>query len=171
MTLRKDGVKAFLRSLLWRSFPAKATKNNLISLVWSQQATIHAIFDRAQKSVRKYNIEAFFLVMLTSHFIKVERWGGELLWVIGTDGVGVLDTDATFECDKNWVGIPVFPQSTKWKHKLASYFLNLSCRKSPFASTIPWPFESRDTSVWRHGRANTFISAFSNLVRSYAGRT
>jgi len=118
MTLRKDGVKAFLRSLLWRSFTAKATNNNLMSFVWSQEATIHAIFDRAQKSDRKYNIEAFFLLMLTSRFIKVERRGGELLWVIGTNGVGVLDTDTTFECDENWVGIPVFPQSTKWKHKL-----------------------------------------------------
>ena len=89
-----------------------------MSSVWRKEGTIHAIFDWAQKSIRKYNVEAFFLIILISRFINVERRDRELLWVIGTDGVGVLDTDATFECDKNWVGIPVFPQSTKWKHKL-----------------------------------------------------
>ena len=53
-----------------------------------------------KKSVHKYNVEAFFLVILTSRFIDVERQGGELLFVIGKDGVRVLDTDATFEGDK-----------------------------------------------------------------------
>jgi len=116
-------VKSFLRSLLWGTFSAKATKNNLMSLLCGKECTIHAIFNLAQKSVRKYNVKAFFLVMLTSCFIDVERRDGELLWIIGKDGVGVLDTDAKFEFDINWVGISVFSPGTKWKHNLISKWL------------------------------------------------
>ena len=37
LTLRKDGLKAFLCSLLWSSLPAKATKDALMLLVWRQE--------------------------------------------------------------------------------------------------------------------------------------
>ena len=113
LTLGMNGVKAFLCSLLWSLLLGKATKD---ALVWCQEKTINAIFDRAQSSVRKYHVEAFFLTMITVKFIVLECRGRELYWVIGKDGLGVLDSYAKFERDTNWKGIPIYPDNTKWKH-------------------------------------------------------
>ena len=93
----------------------KGNKGRFDVLVWCQEKTINAIFDRAQSSIRKYHVEAFFLTMISVKFIVIERRGSELYWIIGKDGVGVLDSDAKFEVDINWKGIHVYPENTKWK--------------------------------------------------------
>ena len=56
--------------------------------------------------------------MIRVKFIVLKQRGGELYCVIGRYGVGVLDSDAKFEVDKIWKGIPVYPETTKWKYKL-----------------------------------------------------
>lgn len=109
--LWKDGLISFFECA--GGMPCPANYDNIMQHVWRNEHWTKAIFDLALGSVHKYHVEAMFLQLIAVSFIAVQKYKGEMCWVICREKKKGMYPPFRWKNDDNWLGLYLQNPSSK----------------------------------------------------------